>query len=98
MHGGALFFLGQKKILCYSKKKRKMTTVGIISYNIHCVPVTGGCPTGHLDTVAYYVSRLASEHDASIIVLNELFVERARTSMLYRLRKSGVELADDSSC
>ena len=73
------------------KKKRKMTTVGIISYNIHCVPVTGGCPTGHLDTVAYYVSRLASEHDASIIVLNELFVERARTSMLYRLRKSGVE-------
>ena len=65
-------------------------TVGIISYNIHCVPVAGGCPTGHLDTVAAYVSRLAREHDASVIVFNELFVGEARATILKRLRAGGI--------
>jgi len=65
-------------------------TVGIISYNIHCVPVVGGCPTGHLNAVAAYVNRLATDNDASILVLNELFVKDARAVLLKRLREGGV--------
>lgn len=65
-------------------------TVGIISYNIHCVPVAGGCPTGHLENVAAYVNSLAIEHDASIFIFNELFVTDARTVLLNRLREGGV--------
>lgn len=65
-------------------------TIGIISYNIHCVPVAGGCPTGHLDIVASYVSRLTQDHDISIIVLNELFVGEAREAILKQLRAGDI--------
>ena len=65
--------------------------IGILSYNIHCVPVPGGCPVGHVHAVAEYVDQLAAAKDASIIVFNELFVPRTRTALLQKLRAGGVQ-------
>ena len=63
--------------------------VVLLSWNVHCVPVPGGCSASHVEKVASYAEKLASQHDASVIVLNEIFVERMRTAILKRLRHSG---------
>ena len=63
--------------------------VVLLSWNVHCVPVPGGCSASHVEKVASYAAKLASQHDASVIVLNEIFVERMRTAILKRLRHSG---------
>ena len=43
-------------------KAKKMVVV--ISWNVHCVPVAGGCSENHVRTVAKYAARLAKQHDA----------------------------------
>ena len=60
----------------------------IVSYNVHCVPVPGGCGKHHLESVAEYARMLATQHDASVFVFNELFVDRARRALLEGLRRS----------
>lgn len=63
--------------------------VVLLSWNVHCVPVAGGCPTSHIKRVADYAARLAAEHGVSVFVLNEIFVESMRTAILGALRETG---------
>ena len=64
--------------------------VGVISYNIHCVPVAGGCSAGHIDRVGKYLRHLLDQKPrVGVVVLNEIFLERARKALLRHMRSSG---------
>ena len=67
-------------------KAKKMVVV--ISWNVHCVPVAGGCSENHVRTVAKYAARLAKQHDAQVLVLNEIFLPRVRAQILKALRNT----------
>lgn len=60
--------------------------VVVVSWNVHCVPVAGGCPKHHVRKVAKYASRLVDQHGAQVLVLNEIFLPRVREAILSDLR------------
>lgn len=61
--------------------------VTVASWNIHCIPVLGGCAQNHIEKVSQYATRLVQEHDAQVLVLNEVFLPRVRAEMLHSLRR-----------
>lgn len=62
--------------------------VVVVSWNVHCVPVAGGCSKHHVRNVAKYAARLVQEHGAQVLVLNEIFLPRVRAQILKALRNT----------
>ena len=55
----------------------------IVSWNIWCVPVIGGCPANHVRKVARFAHRLAQMAD--VVCFNECFTKNVRSEIMRSL-------------